>query len=53
MQASVDFQRQGDKQNSAFFEEWLGRLLEDRDRQGLSENIGRIDSLMITVEPGP
>lgn len=52
MNASIDFQRQGDKQNSAFFEEWLGRLLEDRDRQGLSENIGRIDSLMITVEPG-
>lgn len=52
MKASIDFPRQGDKQNSAFFEEWLGRLLEDRDRQGLTENIGRIDSLMITVEPG-
>ncbi|MBU2759139.1 hypothetical protein [Acidithiobacillus sulfurivorans] len=52
MKASMDFQRQGDKQNSAFFEEWLGHLLEDRDRQGLTENIGRIDALMITVEPG-
>jgi hypothetical protein len=52
MKASMDFKRQGDKQNSSFFEDWLGRLLEDRDRQGLTENIGRIDALMITVEPG-
>ncbi|WP_414039733.1 hypothetical protein ACJU26_11215 [Acidithiobacillus sp. M4-SHS-6] len=52
MSASIDFKRQGDKQNSPFFEEWLGRLLEDRDRQGLTENIGRMDALMITVEPG-
>ncbi|MEL5848339.1 MAG: hypothetical protein U7M05_03130 [Candidatus Igneacidithiobacillus chanchocoensis] len=44
--------RQGDKQNSAFFEEWLPRLLEERDRLGLTDNIGRIDALMITLEPG-
>ena len=30
----------------------MRRLLEDRDRQGLTENIGRVDALMITVEPG-
>ncbi len=52
MRASADFPREGDKQNSPFFEEWLRRLLEDRDRQGLTENIGRVDALMITVEPG-
>ncbi|WP_123104693.1 hypothetical protein [Acidithiobacillus sulfuriphilus] len=52
MTASAEFPRYGDKQNSPFFEEWLGRLLEDRDRQGLTDHIGRIDALMITVEPG-
>ncbi|MEK8089559.1 hypothetical protein [Thermithiobacillus plumbiphilus] len=44
--------RHGDKLNSGFFEEFLERLLEDRDRSGLSEMIREIDALMITVEPG-
>ncbi|MBU2755304.1 hypothetical protein HFU84_12130 [Acidithiobacillus sp. CV18-2] len=44
--------RQGDKANSPFFEEWLPRLLEERDRLGLTENIRRIDALMMTLEPG-
>ncbi|MDD3761386.1 MAG: hypothetical protein PHO57_11230 [Acidithiobacillus sp.] len=44
--------RKGDKANSPFFEEWLPRLLEERDRLGLTENIRRIDALMMTLEPG-
>ena len=44
--------RYGDKSNSAWFEEWLVRLLEERDRVGLTDMIHEIDALMLTVEPG-
>ena len=50
--ASLGFQRYGDKQNSAFFEEYLGKLLEERDRVGLTDLIGGIDALVLTVDPG-
>ena len=46
------YPRFGDKQNSAFFEAYLQRVLDERDRSGLSEMIGGIEALMITVEPG-
>lgn len=49
---SLSFQRNGDKQNSGFFEDYLERLLEERDRVGLTEMIREIDVMMITVEPG-
>lgn len=52
MNMSSAFPRYGDKQNSPWFEEWLGRLLAHRDRIGLTEMIHEIDALMITVEPG-
>ncbi len=52
MTTSLDFPRYGDKTNSPFFEEFLHRLLENRDQIGLSELIRQIDALMITVEPG-
>jgi hypothetical protein len=52
MTRSLDFPRCGDKQNSAFFEDYLGMLLKERDRVGLSEIIRQIDAMMITVEPG-
>jgi hypothetical protein len=48
---SLNFSRHGDKENSAFFEEYLGRLLEERDRLGLTEMVHEIDALMITVDP--
>lgn len=48
---SLQFARHGDKQNSAFFEEFLQRLLEERDSSGLSEMVHEIDALMITVDP--
>ncbi|MEW6765146.1 MAG: hypothetical protein AB1344_05100 [Pseudomonadota bacterium] len=48
---SLAFPRFGDKQNSAMFEEFLVRLLEERDRVGLTEMIRGIDALMITVDP--
>ncbi len=52
MSPSLGFPRYGDKQNSPFFEEYLIKLLEERDRVGLTQAIRQIDALMITVEPG-
>ncbi|HUL13712.1 MAG TPA: hypothetical protein VLU73_16295 [Methylococcaceae bacterium] len=52
MTDSLAFARQGDKQNSAFFEEYLPRLLNERDRLGLTDMVREIDALMITVDPG-
>ena len=49
---SLGFARHGDKENSPFFEEYLVRLLEERDRVGLTDMIHEIDALMITVDPG-
>ena len=49
---SLKFERHGDKQNSPFFEEYLARLLEERDRMGLTDMIHEIEALMITVDPG-
>ena len=43
---------QGDKANSDWFAEYLVKLLQDRDRIGLTEMIRQVDALMITVEPG-
>ena len=44
--------KHGDKDNSPWFEEFLVKLLEDRDRTGLTDMIRQIDAMMITVEPG-
>jgi hypothetical protein len=52
MSASLKFPRYGDKQNSPFFDEFLIKLLEERDRVGLTDAVRQIDALMITVEPG-
>jgi hypothetical protein len=52
MTTSLDFARQGDKQNSAFFEDYLCRLLEERDRVGLTGMIQQIEAIMLTVDPG-
>jgi hypothetical protein len=49
---SLAHPKQGDKANSPWFEEFLIKLLEDRDRIGLTDMIREIDALMITVEPG-
>jgi hypothetical protein len=48
---SLQFNRHGDKENSAFFEENLIRLLEERDQLGLTGMIHEIDALMISVDP--
>jgi len=52
MTRSLTFPRNGDKQNSPFFEDYLLRLLEDRDRSGLTDMIDQIEAIMITVDPG-
>ncbi len=49
---SGGFARNGDKHNSDFFESYLPRILAERDRCGLTEMIGGIEAMMITVEPG-
>lgn len=51
-QSSLGLERHGDKQNSTFFEEYLERLLEERDRVGLTEMIRDIEAVMLTVDPG-
>ena len=48
---SLQFARHGDKENSPFFEEFLARLLKERDDLGLTAMIHEIDALMITVDP--
>ena len=48
---SLQFNRHGDKENSAFFEDNLIRLLEERDQLGLTSMIHEIDALMISVDP--
>jgi hypothetical protein len=52
MYNSLNFERHGDKQNSAFFEDYLLQLLEERDASGLTGSIHDIDAIMITVDPG-
>jgi hypothetical protein len=52
MTSSLNWGRYGDKENSPFFEEYLIKLLEYRDRVGLTNMIRQIDTLMITVETG-
>ncbi|HEY8084160.1 MAG TPA: hypothetical protein VIE69_00990 [Methylophilaceae bacterium] len=52
MANSLAYPKQGDKANSPWFEEFLVKLLEDRDRIGLTDIIHQVDALMITVEPG-
>jgi len=52
MTTSLSFPRNGDKQNSPFFEDYLVRLLEERDRVGLTGMVQEIDAIMITVDPG-
>ena len=52
MTNSLSFARQGDKTNSDFFEEYLVRLLEERDASGLTDMVHEIDAIMITVDPG-
>ena len=48
---SLQFNRHGDKENSAFFEDNLIRLLKERDQLGLTSMIHEIDALMISVDP--
>ncbi len=49
---SLSFPVQGDKDNSFFFNDYLGKLLEERDSLNLSDMIHEIDAMMLTVEPG-
>jgi len=49
---SLSFPTHGDKKSSLFFNEYLGKLLEERDSLGLSNMIQEIDAMMLTVDPG-
>lgn len=50
--SSLSYPIHGDHLQSAFFNEYLHRLLEERDELGLSDKIFEIDAMMLTVEPG-
>lgn len=52
MSQSLKFSRHGDKQNSSFFETYLIRLLEERDRTGITDMIHEVEAIMLTVDPG-
>lgn len=47
-----DIKRQGNKLNSDFFEEYLVRLTDERDRLGLTDMIAGIEAILMTVDPG-
>jgi hypothetical protein len=49
---SLSFPVHGDKENSSCFNEYLVKLLEERDSLGLSSLIQQIDAMMLTVDPG-
>ena len=49
---SLQYPIQGDKANSPWFNEFLVKLLEERDRIGLTDIIRQIDALIINVESG-
>lgn len=52
MNLSTSFPRHGDKENSAFFEEYLISLMEERDQLGLTDMIQEMEAIMLTVDPG-
>ena len=52
MTYSTRLPRYGDNQNSVFYEDYLQKLLEERDSSGLTEMIGGIEAMLISVEPG-
>ena len=52
MTRSLGFARYGDKQNSPFFEDFLGKLLEERDRIGLIGPNGSGKSTLLRVLSG-
>jgi len=49
---SLSFPVQGDKENSSFFNEYLNKLLEERDSLGLSDMIHEIEAMILIVDPG-
>lgn len=50
--SSSSFPRRGDAINSTFFEDYLLRLLEERDTVGVTDIIQEVDALMLTADPG-
>ncbi len=46
------YDRFGDKQNSDFFEEYLLKIYDWRDKTGLTANFGRMSAVVVEVDPG-
>lgn len=46
------FERQGDKKNSPFFEEYIGQILDRREQSGLDEMIGNMIAVVVQITPG-
>ena len=47
---SQKFQRQGDKKNSDYFEEYIEKIYERREKSGLNDLLGNIRAITIQVE---
>ncbi len=47
---ATQYPRFGDKKNSSFFEEYLMKIYEERDRSGVSDNVGLMRMILIQVE---
>jgi hypothetical protein len=52
MDKEQPFKRYGDKKNSDFFEEYLLKIYEARDKSGLSKNLQYIEAVVVEVDPG-
>ncbi len=48
----MKFERKGDKENSAFFEEYLPKIYERREKSGLDDLIDRMRGIVIQVQTG-
>ncbi len=45
------YERSGDKINSNYFEEYLLKIYETRDKMGLTQNLRYIEAVMVEVDP--
>lgn len=46
------FKRHGDKQNSVYFEEYLLKIYKQRDEMKLTENVRKIEAVVVEVDEG-
>ncbi len=52
MHANQPYQRFGDKMNSDFFEDYLLKIYDWRNKAGLTNNFGKMTAMVVEVDPG-